>query len=375
MYDVIIIGAGPAGSSLAAALARRGFQVLLAEGKELPRHKVCGEFLSPESLQSLRALGLYHRVADLRPETMRSALLVGHRGLSLRLPLPGDAWGISRFALDAALLAAAREAGADVRTGTPASLIAPEGRTFRVAVGGVWLEARAVIAAWGRQTCPGLRAHKPPPAPRAWVGLKRHYEGAAPGDGEVALYFVAGGYVGLAPVEGGRLNCAALVSQPAFAAAGGRPDRFLESACRQNPALARRLAGAHPAAESEVTVAAVDTGRAPIPWNNSGWPLLGDAATMIPPLVGDGMAMALRSAELTLPLVEGYLHGALSRAGWAERYSQAYRAEFARRIRLARQVQTWLIRPLVSDGLILLGHLFPDLAARLVHATRGPVHA
>lgn len=371
MRDLIIIGAGLAGSSLAAALARRGWDVLLVERKKLPRHKVCGEFLSPEALSSLRALGLYQRVARLGPRPIRGARLVSCHGFSLRLPLPGEAWGISRYVLDSALLAAAREAGAEVCTGVSVSHIVPDGQCFRVAVGGAWHHSRAVIAAWGRQTVPSLRVHQPPPPLRAWVGVKRHYEGA--GSGEVELYFVRDGYVGLAPVEGGRLNCSALVSQPAFLAAGGRGDALLDAACRQNPALGARLAGARPVPAADAAIAGIDTGRLPIPWCGGGWPLLGDAATTIPPLVGDGMAMALRAAELTLPLTESFLRQEILLEEWAERYGRAYRAEFARRIRLARLVQSCLVLPLAGDGLILLGQLLPTLASRLVHATRGPL--
>ncbi|MFZ5816416.1 MAG: NAD(P)/FAD-dependent oxidoreductase [Bacillota bacterium] len=372
MRDLIVIGAGLAGSSLAAAMARRGWDVLLVERRQPPRHKVCGEFLSPESLQSLHALGLYPAVARLDPCPMDSVRLVGRRGASLHLPLPGEAWGLSRYALDTALLSAARLAGAEVKLGACASHILPEPRSHRVAVDGAWLRSRAVVAAWGRQTLPALRTHRPPPPVRSWVGVKRHYTGASPSR-SVELYFVEGGYVGLAPVEGGRLNCSALVSQPAFLAAGGGLEPFLAAACQQNPALAARLAGARPVAESEATISGVETGRPPLPWNGGGWPHLGDAAAMIPPLVGDGMAMALRSAELTLPLLESYLLGELSREAWGERYRRAYQAEFARRIGLARQVQSWLVRPGLCDGLLLLGRLLPGVASRLVRLTRGPV--
>lgn len=372
MREVIVIGAGLAGSSLAAALARRGHDVLLVEQKELPRHKVCGEFLSPESLHSLRTLGLYDQVARLSPWPMSEAKLVGRSGRHLTLPLPDTAWGVSRYSLDQALLEAAREAGAEIRTGVAASHISPlpGGRGYAVAVGRSWINARAVLAAWGRQTLPGLRAHEPPPKHRAWVGVKRHYTDLPAGQA-VELYFVDGGYVGLAPVEGWRLNCSALISQPAFQRAGGGVDAFLAHACRQNPALAARLDSGRPVAATDKAVSGVDTGRRPIPWTML--PLLGDAAAMIPPLAGDGMAMALRTAELSLPLVEQYLAGHLSREQWAERFTRAYHAEFTRRLHLARLVQQGLVHPLAGESVLLLGRLLPRLAGQVLLATRGPI--
>src|SRR5579859_4469058 len=114
MYDIVIIGAGLAGSSLAAALAERGWQVLLLERRQQPYHKVCGEFLSPESQESLRAMGLYAQVAALGPAPITHARLVSRHGMRVRIKLPAPAWGVSRFALDTALTEKARHAGAIV---------------------------------------------------------------------------------------------------------------------------------------------------------------------------------------------------------------------------------------------------------------------
>ena len=93
MRDVVIVGAGLAGSSLATVLSNLGWDVLLVERRHLPQHKVCGEFLSPESQASLHALGLYTTVAELGPSRMRHALLVSRGERSAHVTLPGDAWG------------------------------------------------------------------------------------------------------------------------------------------------------------------------------------------------------------------------------------------------------------------------------------------
>ena len=75
MHDIAVIGAGPAGSTLALALAQRGWDVVLIERDALPRHKVCGEFLSPEAQGTLRQLGLSAQLGTLSPTPLTHATL------------------------------------------------------------------------------------------------------------------------------------------------------------------------------------------------------------------------------------------------------------------------------------------------------------
>jgi flavin-dependent dehydrogenase len=98
---------------------------------------------------------------------------------------------------------------------------------------------------------------------------------------------------------------------------------------------------------------------------------LGDTAVMIPPLCGDGMAMALRSAELCAPLAHDFLRGRLSLAEWQVAYRTIWHAEFDQRVRIGNYLQTILNMPALSDAFIGLGRLAPFLAAALVRATRG----
>jgi flavin-dependent dehydrogenase len=98
---------------------------------------------------------------------------------------------------------------------------------------------------------------------------------------------------------------------------------------------------------------------------------LGDTAAMIAPLVGDGMAMALRSAELCAPLIDGYLQGALSWQEVGKRYTRLWHSEFNRRLAVARLLENMLQSPRRADLLFRLGATFPLLANYLVRATRG----
>lgn len=375
MHDVAILGGGLAGCSLAKALAGLGWDVVVLERHPYPRHKVCGEFLSPESQSSLRALGLLDQVRSLGPSPMRAARLVSHVGLTVTVKLPGTAWGVSRQALDWALARAAVSAGADVRTGAAVTGVNREGDVYLIDLGRASarerVKARAVIAAWGRQ--PPLRQRPEPadsPRRERFVGVKCHFARVNM-PAQVDIFLFRGGYAGAAPVEGGRVNFSALVRQEDFQRAGGNVPGLLRHLEAEVPLLRARLAGGVLLPGTECAVAGVQTDREAIPW--SGFAQVGDAAAVIPPLCGDGQAMALRTAELCAPLAHAALSGRLSPEGWERAYRQAWHWEFQRRVRTGRHLQALLMRPGFSDGLVLLGRALPALAEYLVRATRGRV--
>ncbi|WP_068774840.1 NAD(P)/FAD-dependent oxidoreductase [Paenibacillus sp. FJAT-26967] len=412
--DVAVLGAGLAGSTLAKMLADMGWSVSLIDRQQFPRHKVCGEFLSPESLQSLEECGLLQLVESLGPRTITEAYLVESGGSSVRIPLPGRAIGISRYCLDAALHEAAVKSGAQVYTAStvtgihappvhPAHSTQGHGYTIEVRRHGhnFKLEARAVIAAWGAGrrvpvTGAGWRggadligqpgttvraasrsagaepvysANRRLPAAggTAHVGVKSHFTGIGMGS-SVELYFVPGGYVGLAPVEGGIVNAAALLPRELVRGTDSSVAGIIAAAARMNPKLQQRLEPAAPVAGSQAAVAPVDLQRGLTAWDVI--PQVGDATVMIPPLCGDGMSMALRSAALCAPLANSYLLGEIGLALWEERYTAALQREFNSPLRWGRLLQAALGVSWMPRAVMGLAQLSPALAAGLIQATR-----
>ncbi len=144
---------------------------------------------------------------------------------------------------------------------------------------------------------------------------------------------------------------------------------MLDRVTHLNPALGQRLQGSTPLLETEVAVAPVDTERQGTPWDTTA--CIGDAAVMIPPLCGDGQAMAFRSAELYAPLLDAVLHGHRSLADVRSTYTAAWHREFNGPVRTGRWLHALLNVRGLSDGMISLGQLVPALAQGLVRATRG----
>lgn len=392
-YDAVIIGAGVAGSTLAKSLSDRGWSTVLLETKTFPRHKVCGEFLSPESIRMLHKLGLSEAIMTLEPSLIAHANLILPNGEQLAVPLPGAALGISRFMLDAALIEAAKRSGAHVMTGAKVRSINCAADSYRIeAVQNkhtIAFEAKIAISAWGAIDGAGVAFTSDEPkrhsnyiganktahlskrlkrkAKHAYVGIKAHYDGAEV-QSVIELYFFPGGYLGISPIEESKINVAALISQRAFSEKPKSVAEWLEAACKSNSALQKRLAGAKLIEGSEAAIAPVDLRRKPQAWGTL--PAVGDAAVMIPPLCGDGMSMALRSAELCSPLADRYLKGELTMRQWRIKYTQAVKRQFNGPRRWGKMLQWLLGNPRMTKLLLPIVRLMPFIAHRLVRETR-----
>lgn len=212
MTGIDVIGGGPAGAMAAIAARHAGAPVRVFEKSTFPRHKVCGEFLSPEVMALLRRAGCADEFLALQPAAIRTMEL--HFGLRVvRHALPSAAYGLSRYSLDRLLLDKAAALGAEVVR----EKMAPR------------LARRPLILANGRtaQVRGGDRL----------FGFKAHYRGAT--DETVALYFFDGCYVGLSAVEGGETNVCGLAPERLLRECGFEPERLL-ARCQ---ALQARMSG------------------------------------------------------------------------------------------------------------------------------------
>ncbi len=198
---VEVIGGGPAGSAAALAALAEGAEVTLFEKSHFPRHKVCGEFLSPEVEPLLESLGLGPAFRAAGPaRIVRAVLHVAGREKHFRLPEP--ACSLSRAALDRLLLDEALRRGAELQSE----------RRKPVPRAGA-----ALVVAHGRQA--------PAHAGARLFGFKTHFSG--PADEAVELFFFDGGYAGLSPVEGGAINVCGLAPEESLRACGFQPEQLL----------------------------------------------------------------------------------------------------------------------------------------------------
>lgn len=318
--EITIAGGGLAGLSLAIALRQRDVPVTLREAGSYPRHRVCGEFISGVSQETLEQLGILGCFEGARSHVSVAWHEGGHLVLTDKLPSP--AIGISRHALDLRLRDRFLSLGGRLDAGTRAR---PQ-----PADGFVWAAGRRPVA--GR-----------------WIGLKAHVRIETAADLE--MHSGANGYAGLAGVEDGWTNVCGLFRLDRSIAAGGADllPAYLEAG--GNTALAGKLRSRPWREGSFTAVAGFELGSQPEP---AGLLCLGDASRMIPPFTGNGMSMAFESAACALEPLLGWSGGLLSWQACRSKIRSAMERRFRRRMAIASALHPLFFR---EGGRAVIGSL------------------
>lgn len=357
--EVAIIGGGPAGAALAARLAGAGREVVVLEQAAEWRWHASGVFASPAALATLRRTGLDEGTLRAVARPIPAMRVETPTGTSFRLTYGADqggepAVGFDRSQLDPALLGLARDSGADIRLGAAVIDVAlargeittrgPDGKPAS-------LRAAVVVGADGLRSVVARAAGVARPSrlpPR--IGLTYHLEDAdhtTPRDARMCV--LRDGYVGIAPVPGGRVNVGIVLGaswRPALAGEGA--EAVARSIVEAIPPIAgdpgawrygRRcdqIAGAWPLGH-RVTRRSGATGH-----RGHGWLLIGDAAGFLDPFTGEGLHRALVSAELAERAI---LVDAGRRYEALAAYDRAMRRRFLAKDAVSWLVQAFLARP------------------------------
>ena len=334
--DVAIVGAGPAGSTLAAFLAQRGVRVALFDRDVFPRDKLCGEFLSYDALPILAPLGVLEAIdVSGAPHIERCRVIGSKRTYEFALPHP--ARGVSRMFFDDLLLRTATANGAQRFDGQTVTSLQE-------------IDATVIAGAWGRwgrfdqQLRRGFvrdRSHRN-------FGFKRHYLPASPRGDSIDLYSFSRGYLGVNAVEGGITNICGLVHASRLTGHKGRWDAFIETLRAEERQLDALYAAHEPAQEGYLSSEPVIfRARSAV---EGGVFMIGDASGVIDPLTGNGMAMAIQSALLAAPMLLRLVETPAMRKQIEDEYRRAHHTFFAPRIAWSRIVAKLLSRPRLLDA-------------------------
>jgi geranylgeranyl reductase family protein len=367
--DVIVVGGGPAGAAAAIFMRQRGCDVLLLDEARFPRDKICGESVSPEGWRLIAALGAEKAVRELLPRPIHGMTLVAPDGTTFAGTYPADrprGFALRRIALDAALLDAARRAGVRVQEGTRVTeLLVEDGVASGVVVEGgdsSVRRARLIVGADGRRSRIArqlglLREH----GRLRKFSVRGHWDGVEGLSDHGEMHVITGGYCGVAPLAATQANVAFVLDASEMAGAAGDLEGFYRRTLRRFSRLHERLARASLTAPPRATgPLAVEARRLSAP----GALLVGDAAGFYDPFTGEGITLALRSAELAAQVAAAALERAavVGLREYDERRSEATRDKFLLN-RLLQHVIAW---PALANAVAKRLARRPDLADRLV---------
>lgn len=360
--EVMIIGGGLAGLVNAIILARAGFSVTLFEKKSYPRHKVCGEYISNEVKPLLQQIDAFPY--DLKPVAIKRFSISSVNGKVAECDMPLGGFGISRYRLDEFLYNKALEAGANVEVNEEVRNVFFIDQHFRLELkSGQERQCQVLIGAHGKRS---LMDHR---LDRAFIknkspflGLKMHYQAHWPED-LVSLHNFEGGYCGISRVEEGRVNFCFLIRQSAFRAHAGFQELENELLLR-NPQIQAFLAEAKPLFEKPLVISNISFASKPLIEEHV--LMCGDAAGMIHPLCGNGMAMAIQGAAFCSQQVTAFLKGQIDRATMEANYRQQWQGAFRARLNFGRRVQKLFGHNLLSNAGVGILSKQPQLLRTLV---------
>lgn len=292
MPTATVIGAGPAGSTAAILLAQAGWEVTVVEQHAFPRDKVCGECLSHLGFEVLARLRLAGAFLAAGAGPLTRAVLHAPSGTSAEIALPNPMWGLSRRRLDPLLLGEAVRCGARLLQPCRAESLAPPAVTVR----DLRTNARQTIESDWLLLADGRSALLPSrPTPTGDLGIKAHFTGIVAPAESIELFGLPRHYLGLAPIESGLYNVAYAVPEGRVRQTHGDLEALFRQMLTENATMARRFAKARRVGEW----LAAPLPRFPVvpDWLARTIPV-GNAAAALEPIGGEGMGLALRSAEL-----------------------------------------------------------------------------
>ncbi len=357
LFDVAIIGGGPAGSSCGAFCAMAGLQSLVLDREKFPREKVCGDCLNPSCWPVLARLELAEKVRDLPHAKLCSVafIAIDGRGVTVDLPLGANCEiSVKRSLFDDLLLRRARELGANVHEQTTVTGLSRNDHWNIETASGEFFQARILIGADGRNSTVAHLCNLLPRPARERVALQAHIPLPRDFGNRIVLRFLREGYSGQAPVNETQLNLCLVGTPPTISTLRKWAERQFDL----------------PANQSWRTITPLT--RSPIPSAHENLFFIGDAARVVEPFTGEGIYYALRSGELAANAIAKILRGD-GRNSAVREFSRAYAQMYRGRLWINRLTREAVLRPQLGSFFIHAARISPSilelLTAKIVPPT------
>ncbi len=367
MKDVIIVGGGLAGLFNAIQLSKKNLDVLLIEKSSYPTHRVCGEYISNEVLPFFESLEIDLSQFDLPQFSYFQLSAIS--GKKVVMPLDLGGFGISRYTFDHFLFEKAKDVGTHFRLNTTVEDISFEGSHFLVTLAnGEILKSKIVIGAYGKRSKLDKTLTRPFIAQRSpYLAVKYHINYDMPED-LIALHNFEGGYCGISKVENDIVNVCYLSHRQALKSAGSISN-MEKSVLSKNKHLAHIFNNATFLFKKPLVINEISFAKKSAVENHM--LMCGDAAGLITPMCGNGMAMAIHSSKISAQLVIAYLNKEMSRKEMESQYASSWKKTFSKRLWVGRKSQGLFGTSLSSAFSVFLMKNVNPMARLIMKNTHG----
>ena len=366
-FDIIIVGGGLAGLCNAIHLSKFGKSILLIEKNSYPKHKVCGEYISNEVLPYLSSL-------DINPFNFGAVKIdnfqistTNNKTISAKLPLGG--FGISRYKLDFVLARKAIENGVSILQDSVIN-IGFKNEVFSVETReNEKFSSKIAIGAFGKRSLLDVKIDRDFIKKKSpYLGVKIHVKGDFKSD-LVALHNFKGGYCGVSKVENEAINLCYITNFSSFKKYKNI-DTFQEKVVFKNAFLKEIFQNSTPLFDQPLSISQISfETKKPV---ENHILMCGDAAGMIHPLCGNGMSMAIQSAQIASKLILNYLEGKiLTRIDLENEYISMWNKQFKRRLKSGHFIAMLFRNDKTANFLLQVLRKLPFLLPLIIKQTHG----
>jgi geranylgeranyl reductase family protein len=345
LFDVAIVGGGPAGSSCAAFCTTAGLRSLVLDREKFPREKVCGDCLNPSCWPVLERLELAERVRDLPHSKLCSVEFIAIDGRKVIVDLTSGAnceISVKRSFFDDLLLRRARELGAEVHEQTTITGLSRNDDWKIETASSQTFHARILVGADGRNSTVAHLCNLLPRPTRERVALQAHIPLPRDFGSRIVLQFLREGYSGQAPVNENQLNLCLVGTPPTISTLRKWAQRQFDL----------------PANQPWRTITPLT--RSPVRSAHGTLFFIGDAACVVEPFTGEGIYYALRSGELAANVIAKILRGDDRNSALRE-FRRAYSDMYRGRLWINRLSRAAVLRPRLGSFFIYAARFRPEL--------------
>lgn len=370
-FDVSIIGGGLAGLALSIQLIEKGYTVVLFEKEQYPFHKVCGEYISMESHEFLKGLGL--PLQDLNLPMIKKLVVSSPDGNYLEQPLPLGGFGISRFMLDNALKTIAISKGVILHDHCKVNEAIFTGDTCQLKTNAGIFYSKLCCGSFGKRSNIDIQLKRnfitgKNKKLNNYIGVKYHLKTNFPVD-TIALHNFKNGYCGISKIEEDKYCCCYLTNADNLKANNNSIPELEKNVLFQNKFLKQIFENSEILYKSPVTISQVSFEKKSQVADHI--LMLGDAAGMITPLCGNGMSMALHSSKIAAGFIELFFQEKISRNEMEQQYSNKWRQTFSKRLAAGRIIQKLFGKTWITNQFVGIMKQMPGITHLLIRQTHG----